>query len=76
MKNQIASTLSGFWALVWILVFAGLLFPVYWVIDRFPKFFAATMVILSIPLVLIALFYYPFWTLGILLVIGCIWLDD
>ena len=34
------------------------------------------MVIISMPFVLIGLFSHPFWTLGILLLIGCIWLDD
>ena len=33
----IAAALSGFWAIVWILVFGGLLFPVFWALDRFPR---------------------------------------
>ena len=34
------------------------------------------LAILLTPLVLIGLSSHPWWTLGIMLLIGCIWLDE
>ena len=49
--SLIASALSGFWILAGILVLLGLLYPVCWAIDRFPKLF---IVVLSALMFLLA----------------------